>query len=683
MDISIYRMHQGGQEEVMQGMNVIPANDVQGMLEEGGTLVTVNRRLAKYAVDRFSRARAVSGLEAWETPDILPLENWIERCLDDAWVRGDGDTRPVMLSPLQERVLWEQVIAEHLSEKPLLRRRAVAQIVQQAWQLCVAWRIPIGSGTLWGAVDAAAFVSWAEAFMDQCRRNNWLDRPRLADALIDAVAAGEALLPKNLVFSGFDDFSPQLSALVEALASRGVGCFVQAFPDRAGKGTRTGYPDEQAELEAAAKWARERLLQNPGEHLGVIVNGLGRKRDMVCRVFEEILHPSSLISFESGKTPAFNISMGKPLAAYPLINSALLIFDMVRENPEIQTLSALLLSPFTRGAETELARRARLDGRIRQSKQLRIPMMQVIGWVNGMGAHGSERFQGCPIMAGSIQAFEAISLDMPERQSAAGWCGIFGRLLDAMGWPGDKSLGSDEYQVLAAFQETLARFGGVGEMASDLTFFEAQDQLRRLLEETLFQPETEDVNLQVMGLLEAAGEAFDAVWISGLTSDVWPVPPAPNPFIPISIQRLYGLPHASATRELGFARKVTRRILASADTVIVSYPLVSGDSPLSPSSLIEHLPVVDAGMVHGEEDIDYRAALAASGSLEEFRDEKGPPLEQGETISGGTGVLKLQSACPFSAFARYRLGAEPLVFPDTGLDAADRGILVHQALEAV
>ena len=46
-----------------------------------------------------------------------------------------------------------------------------------------------------------------------------------------------------------------------------------------------------------------------------------------------------------------------------------------------------------------------------------------------------------------------------------------------------------------------------------------------LATETLFQAESDEVPIQVLGVLEAAGMDFDALWIAGLTSDAWPAAP--------------------------------------------------------------------------------------------------------------------------------------------------------------
>ena len=60
---------------------------------------------------------------------------------------------------------------------------------------------------------------------------------------------------------------------------------------------------------------------------------------------------------------------------------------------------------------------------------------------------------------------------------------------------------------------------------------------------------------------------------SGMTDEVWPPQPRPNPFIPLSWQRERGMPRACAEQELQFARSMQDRLIASSDRVVVSAPL--------------------------------------------------------------------------------------------------------------
>jgi ATP-dependent helicase/nuclease subunit B len=74
---------------------------------------------------------------------------------------------------------------------------------------------------------------------------------------------------------------------------------------------------------------------------------------------------------------------------------------------------------------------------------------------------------------------------------------------------------------------------------------EAIANLRRLCADTLFQPESPDAPIQVLGVLESLGLEFDALWVSGLTDDVWPMRARPNPFLPPALQKKAGIREAS------------------------------------------------------------------------------------------------------------------------------------------
>jgi len=50
-------------------------------------------------------------------------------------------------------------------------------------------------------------------------------------------------------------------------------------------------------------------------------------------------------------------------------------------------------------------------------------------------------------------------------------------------------------------------------------------------------------------------------------------------------------------------------------------------------------------------------------------------------VRGGTGLLKAQAICPAWAYFQYRLGARALDEPVEGLDAMDRGNLLHAVLQ--
>jgi len=79
----------------------------------------------------------------------------------------------------------------------------------------------------------------------------------------------------------------------------------------------------------------------------------------------------------------------------------------------------------------------------------------------------------------------------------------------------------------------------------------------------------------------------------------------------------------------------------------------------------------------------YEDKLYTAGELESFVDETVSPIPDGVLVTGGASIFKAQSACPFQAFAKYCLNAESLINKQPGLDAAERGELLHKVLQYI
>jgi probable DNA repair protein len=172
---------------------------------------------------------------------------------------------------------------------------------------------------------------------------------------------------------------------------------------------------------------------------------------------------------------------------------------------------------------------------------------------------------------------------------------------------------------------------------------------------------------------------FDHLWVSGLTDEAWPRRASPNPFLPVAAQRAAGMDEASAEGSLARDRRITEGWLVSADEVVFSCFEKEDDRALAPSPLI-------LGVENKAVDVpafpDLRQLIFASRKLQSAEDSVGPALTALQ-VRGGTKILSDQSACPFRAFAHHRLRAEKLEAPPEGLDASDRGKLLHALMASV
>ncbi len=593
-------------------------------IENGALILTANRRLARSLCREYDELRRRSGLSAWARPRILPFGAWLQSLWSDAVLAGA--VTPLLLSEVQEESVWEDIIRTSESGRDLLQPREAAREAAKAWALSKQYRVPLGGGWFAGHPDASAFLGWAREFERLCRERDWLPRA----ALPEAIAA-----PTNerLVLCGFDELAPQQDFLLQS--SNWVR-FVLHLPPVV-DARRASFADAGAELRAAAKWCRDLLEREGLRRIAVVVPNLSEVRDRVERIFAE----------EIGD--AFHISAGKPLAGYPIVRAALLFLKLAWPRLTLADAGAILRSPYLPGAAREGGPRALREVRLRRGRQRTVATSEVRPELE----------------------------KLPRLQSAAGWRDSFLRMLEKVGWPGDATLTSSEYQSRESFLGVLNDFASHDLTAPAWNFDQAYDRLQDLAERTEFSMEDEGAPIQVMGVLESAGSQFDALWVTGLHDNAWPQPARPNPFLPIGLQREHNLPHCSSARELEFCRIVTSRLLGSAPRVVLSYPRQEKDAGLRASPLIPAIPSHDPEGGEG-----WLGFLRLRIPLETLADASGPPVENTQ-VRGGTSILKHQAACPFRAFAEKRLGASPLDQPAPGIDPMKRGNVLHEALASV
>jgi probable DNA repair protein len=128
---------------------------------------------------------------------------------------------------------------------------------------------------------------------------------------------------------------------------------------------------------------------------------------------------------------------------------------------------------------------------------------------------------------------------------------------------------------------------------------------------------------------------------------------------------------------------LTQRLLVSAEEVVISYPRQGERSEeLGPSPLIADFRTAEQTELALWRGPTWKALVAEQTWSEWLNQDRAPALQDKEA-GGGSGLFKAQAACPFRAFAEYRLAAKPFARPEPGLDAMARGSLIHRALELV
>ena len=608
-------------------------------------ILTANNRLSSY----------LNELSEDQSQNIMPMNLWIE----EQWERNNHSNNK-LLHPFQKQTLWQTIIQEQ-SAQPLLQIQQTAAIAEEAWRLLQQWQLSLDNPLLCTNEDSRTFVQWATLFKKTCHDNQWIDHDSLLDWVIKLIQEQKIQCPKKILLVGFLELTPQMQKLIETITERGG--YVERYAPASINQTKEQIllTDTYAEIETMAHWAKKIVSQNRPVAIGCIVPNLNKTRDELYRVFSETLGPDI----------PYNISSGTSLKNEPLIYAGMLGLKFANTAINIHELGYFLRSPFIGKAANTFSERALLDAKIRSFGNTTYYLDQLISLL------APEENPLCPALLEQLQQLQR--LEKQTSQTPSEWQQHFSQQLAIIGWPGDAEINSREYQAQQQWNNALEALASLETVTKPLSFEEIYHLLDQLITQTLFQPQTTThPQIQILGLLEAISTPYTDTWVMGLDDQHWPNSPAPNPLIPKALQHELHMPHASAQRELAFSEMMMEHFINNSEQIIFSAPTQHNDEQLQASQLLNEYPQTSLKTLA----IAFQKPTIAS-SLETFEDTSAPSIQAEEKIHGGSAIIKEQAACPFRAFAKFRLHATPLDEPTEGLDALERGLLVHSALEII
>ena len=333
--------------------------------------------------------------------------------------------------------------------------------------------------------------------------------------------------------------------------------------------SRTTAPLPRDEIVAALAWARRaRGRHNPRARIGIVVDDLATRRDQVLALAEDMLCPATVLPGSTHDAAPFELSLGVSLAQLPLANAALNLVVLAESRLPAGTAAALLRSPYMAGADAAWPQRAAIERDWLLEGRVDVGLTDAIDALQRRSPDMALRWR--------LARDDAIA---SRAMSPRDWVDKWRAWLSAAGWPGTRALNSEEFQARQAWERMLAQLATLGTVAPRLTRPQALAALRSTASESVFQPEGGEVPIQILGVLEASGITFDAIWVAGLVADRWPPPASPNPLLPIDWQRDRAVPRASAQRELAYAQRLTHDFARAAVEVVFSSAATIDDHP--------------------------------------------------------------------------------------------------------
>jgi ATP-dependent helicase/nuclease subunit B len=660
-------------------MEKMAAAGIDAWLREGGLVVTASERAARALLAAYHRARRAEGLTAWPAPAIRPWGEFVR----DAWQRRLSDGR-LILNSVQEESLWAGIIGAHgqganLLEGPLHR---TARLAREAYALLCAYApqlLEARARAGWQQ-DAAAFSGWLTAFDEACRAGQVVSAARLPLELIQHLGSvsaedGRALRPP-LLLAGFDRIQPtqrrffdawgewREAAPTDLMGAPGPACGI-----REGAPARTGFyaaPDTQSELAACAFWCSRQLAANRHARILVVSQDGAARRGELERAF--LRHV--------GSDALFEFTLGVPIDQVPLAHSAHLLLRWLTGPLAEHEMDWLFAAGYAAGPQESTALQSAMRAlRRRNLEQPDWPLEFFIA--QSRSAQIGPASSAAAWFERMTQVRQRAADFSPQARSPLECAEFASHLLESIGWPASRALSSAEFQSARRFQQALETAGSLGFDGRRISWQNFLSSLARVLDETLFAPESSDAPIQIVGPAESAGLTADAIWFLGADENAWPAAASTHPLLPLQLQRQFAMPHATPQLDWDVAHAITARLLASAAEVNFSFARHLDDVESRPSRVVEHL----AGAAQPLPE-ELTPSRATDPLTVDFEDANEIPFSPGK-VEGGAIVLTSQSQCPFKAFASVRLGAQDWEPARASLTPAQRGKLLHAAMHAI
>ncbi len=662
-------------------------------LNQNIQIITPNQRLAKFINRQYQKTTNTKKL-AFKADKVISLEQYLLKQFHTLQLRyPDKYAKFQLLNQNQEYHLWKNIIeCSPYADSLLFKTLGLSKIIS-ANQNCILWNIDLKNQKILHhhGMDQDVFTIWKEEFDRLCTEHSFLINANLFQLVEDSLNKGILDISEQYYLYGFDEITPAQQSLFNSISANSKLTNI-GLPEKSCQTQKSvALQDFEDELNTAALWAKLMAQSSPDKKIAIVIPTLNENRSFINSTFARILNPESLNLFYHNDK-SFNLSSGAPLSEMPLVKSALSLLKFISsfsQNEKIETheLLNVINDPILFQNDIPLDLRISLSEKIRKNNFSRIKPAQL--WQKLSAYKNLDASK----LVSSLHVLQEKSANgnLKKKMSYTQWQHEFIDFLESFHWLEGQTLSSESYQCCQKFKVALLELCLLDACNSNkVSIIDAVSSLKMICQQTSFQPEStneEENQVSILGVLEAAAQDFDYIWLCQMNDHIWPAPAKPNPYLSISLQKVFDMPHSSADKEIRFSKQMIERFSHHCEHLILSFSMQDGDSLLNPSNLIKNIASTDKPTLFSQIQnsienpvLKIEKAIKATSKMEFFKDDTLIPVD-GNKIQGGQGLIKSQASCPFQAFATYRLNItsmEPL--PD-GINAMDRGNILHHLME--
>jgi probable DNA repair protein len=646
-------------------------------LRAGHTVLAPNAELARALFEAVERTHRDQGGRCWPTPRVQDFSSWLRaqharRQLPEPGADralGSGAAALRALNEVEEQELWRRVVAESELAAHFLEPAGAAAAARRARRIMAEYGIPVAALAAHASDEANALAEWIARFDAKCRALGCIG----SDSLLASFAAS----PEPIAWIESPHWTPLARRWLTQHA-RG-----QVAPRQAAAAAcrivHAANPD--LELAAMADWSLRRLQADSSFRAWLCVPDLSARRAEVGDAFDATLAPQRYdLPVVRGRA-AYAMAGGPALAELSPVRAALEFLQVAVGTVSFARFSALLRAPEYQATAADMARAAALDLALRRVAPSELPLSD---WLALASEHARGLSADPPAALGHLELALTRLTELRGQQLPSRWVRVWAQAFEAGPWVHRQRWSSDEYQAAERLRELWSTLAAADHVLGSQSRQAVDRLLMTAARDTPFQAQTGIPPIWISGTVMDPWLGYDALWIAGVSEERWPAPAAPVPLLPIVLQREFGVPTASPEMQIQAARDLQTRWRARAPAVVFSFAAANATrsavaSPLLPSPAESPETFGDGRPASQPHWLRARRTVP---SLERIVDERGPRFAPPERTRG-VDSLRTQSLCAFRGFATTRLRSEELRMPMPGFSPAERGELVHGALQTV
>ena len=552
------------------------------------------------------------------------------------------------------------------SDEEAMKKRFIRQ-AQAAWTLIHHYQLS------WEWKDYREFElprffhKWGRAYERLCSEKRLMDEPRALGEFNRRVY-DRSLTPSPSLWVGWMEEMPPIYKRIHELCSSGMRNAAPSLYEQpiASERSRLRYSDEEQELRAAAAAVREAYNRDPAQVIGVIIPGLEQMWHRVRGIFRDAFHADPL----EYRAPSFNMSWGEKLQSHPLIGDLLRLLGLTLEPRPLGDFVDLFQSPYIRGAEVEQAGRFQLKEELLSlslgNRRLSLPQLLQTRSIK-------RHLASCPQLRDCLGGFLSVKGGFRAQASPHHWTRVFTRQAEALGWGAVSHWSPQEIYLRDRWAAMLDSLYGLYRIMPLCSRTRAMSFLQAAAQ-ALFQPYRSRPRIHILGLREAEGLRFDRLFVCRMNEHAVPSPAA-NFLIPYRLGQAGRVPGYGAELNWAAEKRLIHYLSRAATRVRFTYAARVNDEEQLVHPLLRSVPELA-----GEE---AQEAPRAVPPREEREDHDAPSVATNETVRSLVTLVRHQAACPFRAFARFRLNLEEGPVLAEQLTSQDRGSMVHELLRDI